>query len=244
MVGGREGGLNRRRSLRLALSWFSGTYRSSERGEPCDGRKVGGRERGRNGERERENRLTQPSKPPSRRTIQSKHAWFPPCRWFPSPSLAVSSPPTRRSPLEEGGRGRRKPVEPPLCTSGYILDKEPSRSSTEGRRRVSLANKGTALFCSFQLNPHRYTRRQSVSVIRARVQEEPLFPIKINPSLRVTVYTIAIQNSRLASNAICMLICERIALTLAPAFRNNVFELIVTQRTAHKRRTLSNLSQI
>lgn len=68
--------------------------------------------------------------------------------------------------------------------------------------------------------------------------------MKINPRLGFTMYTIAIQHSRLASNAIRMLIRERIALTLAPAFRNNVFELIVTQRTAHKRRASSNLSQI
>lgn len=49
-AGWRKRGVNRWRSLRLALSWFSGTYRSSERGEPRDGSRVGGRGRG---ERER-----------------------------------------------------------------------------------------------------------------------------------------------------------------------------------------------
>lgn len=74
-----------------------------------------------------------------------------------------------------GGGGEL--VGPPLCTSGYILDKELSRSSTRGRWRISPANKGTALFfCPFQLNPHRYTLGGgSVSAIRTRVRGAPFF---------------------------------------------------------------------
>lgn len=139
--------MNRQRSLRLALSWFSGTYRSSERGEPRGARR-GGREEG----------STNPTiQTTRRRTIQSKHAWFPPPRWFHPP--AVSLPPTCRSPpgaLEvgegQGGTSRGKElVGPPLCTSGYILDKELSRSSARGRQRISPANKGTALFLSVSI---------------------------------------------------------------------------------------------
>ncbi|KYN10740.1 hypothetical protein ALC57_17347, partial [Trachymyrmex cornetzi] len=81
-------------SLRLALSWFSGTYRSSGENPVVQGGVAG-----------RKGRLTQPSKPPSRRTIQSKHAWFPPPRRFHPPlSLYRQHAVHPLVPLEEGER--------------------------------------------------------------------------------------------------------------------------------------------
>lgn len=132
----------------------------------------------------------------------------------PPPPLAVSSPPTRRSPLEGGGRGRRKPVEPPLCTS-KLYPGQRAIALFDGRKtedKFREQRNRTFFPPPFQLNTHRYSAPRSVSAIRARVQEEPSSPIKINLCLGfATMCTIIIQNSRLASNAICILICERIA---------------------------------
>jgi len=75
------------------------------------------------------------------------------------------------------------------------------------------ANKGTALFCPFQLNPHRYTLSGgSVSTIRSRVRKASLFGD--NRISRIC------RNSRLARlRAIRILtIRERIVLTIDDSF--------------------------
>lgn len=214
------------RSLRLALSWFSGTYRSSERGKPRDGSKVGGE-----GERERGRVSTNPTIQNAQPTNHPKQA----CVVFPLPLVPPSpSPPSRclfttNTPFtpsreEGGGRGRRKPVGPPLCISSYILDKEPSSLFDERKTEdKSREQRNRTLFFSspFQLNTHRYSAPRSVSAIRAREdRRNPIVPsIKINLCLECFVLwcIIVIQNSRLASSAICILICERTALALLPA---------------------------
>lgn len=143
---------------------------------------------------------TQPANHPEQACVVSPSPLVPP--------PAVSLPPTcRATPRRgrekekgrEGGEGR-KLVGPPLCTSGYILDKELSRSSARGRRRISSTNKGTTLFCPFQLNPHRYTLGGgSVSSIRSRVREALTLPLSGKDNRISASSPNSIRNSHLAS---------------------------------------------
>lgn len=64
-------------------------------------------------------------------------------------------------------------------------------------------------FCPFQLNPHRYTLGGSVSAIRSRVREAPLFEDNRISQVRRIRSEILVSHF----NATCILICERIVLT-------------------------------